>query len=144
MKSRDKSNRQLGRGGLLIFIYVIYSDYVLCFPISYLFITSILCIKLFKVCFQVAVISISKSGIYVKLTLEFLFCAALCYSTSETKSTFSPSVIVIGAGFAGVAAARALHDASFEVIMLESRDRIGGRVHTDYSFGFPVDLGASW
>ena len=28
--------------------------------------------------------------------------------------------------------------------MLESRDRIGGRVHTDYSFGFPVDLGASW
>ncbi|KAL0844798.1 hypothetical protein Bca101_018044 [Brassica carinata] len=29
-------------------------------------------------------------------------------------------------------------------MVLESRDRIGGRVHTDYSFGFPVDLGASW
>jgi polyamine oxidase len=45
---------------------------------------------------------------------------------------------------AGIAAARALHDASFQVVLLESRDRIGGRVHTDYSFGFPVDLGASW
>ncbi|KAK4429198.1 Polyamine oxidase 2 [Sesamum alatum] len=68
---------------------------------------------------------------------------ALCYSNSE-RSTGSPSVIVIGAGFAGIAAARTLHDASFQVILLESRDRIGGRVHTDYSFGFPVDLGASW
>eukprot|EP00252_Welwitschia_mirabilis_P009640 TRINITY_DN2230_c0_g1_i2.p1 TRINITY_DN2230_c0_g1~~TRINITY_DN2230_c0_g1_i2.p1 ORF type:complete len:484 (-),score=80.08 TRINITY_DN2230_c0_g1_i2:504-1955(-) len=55
-----------------------------------------------------------------------------------------PSVIVIGAGFAGLAAARALHNASFKVILLESRDRIGGRVYTDYSFGFPVDMGASW
>ena len=27
---------------------------------------------------------------------------------------------------------------------MESRDRLGGRIHTDYSFGFPVDLGASW
>lgn len=31
-----------------------------------------------------------------------------------------------------------------QVMVLESRDRLGGRVHTDYSFGFPVDLGASW
>ncbi|KAL6506821.1 Polyamine oxidase 2 [Orobanche hederae] len=70
--------------------------------------------------------------------------AAHCYSTLVRRSTASPSVIVIGAGFAGITAARALHDASFQVTVLESRDRIGGRVHTDYSFGFPVDLGASW
>ncbi|XVF08401.1 hypothetical protein REPUB_Repub07fG0000400 [Reevesia pubescens] len=31
-----------------------------------------------------------------------------------------------------------------KVMVLESRDRIGGRVHTNYSFGFLVDLGASW
>ncbi|EFJ38250.1 hypothetical protein SELMODRAFT_270153 [Selaginella moellendorffii] len=55
-----------------------------------------------------------------------------------------PSVIVVGAGVAGLAAARALHKASFKVTVLESRGRIGGRVHTDYSFGFPVDMGASW
>ncbi|XP_073286296.1 polyamine oxidase 2-like isoform X3 [Primulina huaijiensis] len=68
--------------------------------------------------------------------------AAICYSGSRHAA--SPSVIVIGAGFSGIAAARALHDASFQVIVLESRDRIGGRVRTDYSLGFPVDLGASW
>ncbi|GAB4850691.1 Polyamine oxidase 2 [Ancistrocladus abbreviatus] len=69
---------------------------------------------------------------------------ALSYSKIKRRHPTSPSVIVIGAGFAGIAAARALHDASFQVTVLESRDRIGGRVCTDYSFGFPVDLGASW
>ncbi|XP_058071528.1 polyamine oxidase 2-like [Magnolia sinica] len=68
---------------------------------------------------------------------------ASCYSEVERKP-LSPSVIVIGGGFAGIAAARALHDASFQVVLLESRDRLGGRVYTDYSFGFPVDMGASW
>ncbi|XP_078428830.1 polyamine oxidase 3-like isoform X2 [Wolffia australiana] len=62
----------------------------------------------------------------------------------RTSHLSPPSAIVIGAGFAGVAAARTLRDASFNVVLLESRDRIGGRVHTDYSFGFPVDMGASW
>ncbi|CAH1414639.1 unnamed protein product [Lactuca virosa] len=69
---------------------------------------------------------------------------APCYSAIKTGRSTSPSVIVVGGGFAGIAAARALHDASFRVILLESRERIGGRVRTDYSFGFPVDLGASW
>lgn len=31
-----------------------------------------------------------------------------------------------------------------QVVLLESRDRLGGRIHTDYSFGCPVDMGASW
>ncbi|URE15021.1 Flavin containing amine oxidoreductase [Musa troglodytarum] len=55
-----------------------------------------------------------------------------------------PSVIVIGGGISGIAAARALSNASFKVILLESRNRLGGRVHTDHSFGCPVDMGASW
>lgn len=66
------------------------------------------------------------------------------YANFDQQSVRSPSVIVIGGGMAGIAAARALHDASFQVVLLESRDRVGGRIHTDYSFGFPVDLGASW
>lgn len=69
---------------------------------------------------------------------------AICYSNIEARRSASPSVIVIGGGFAGISAARSLHDASFQVIVLESRNRVGGRVRTDYSFGFPVDLGASW
>jgi polyamine oxidase len=78
----------------------------------------------------------------------FICCvgvSAICVSTDEKmKKKRSPSVIVIGGGMAGISAARTLQDASFQVVVLESRDRIGGRVHTDYSFGFPVDLGASW
>lgn len=54
------------------------------------------------------------------------------------------SVIVIGAGMAGAAAARALADAGVDVIVLEARDRIGGRVHADRSWGAPVELGAAW
>lgn len=62
----------------------------------------------------------------------------------ERRSCSTPSVIVIGGGISGVSAARFLVNASFKVILLESRDRLGGRIHTDYSFGCPVDMGASW
>ncbi|CAO2814153.1 unnamed protein product [Amaranthus hypochondriacus] len=70
----------------------------------------------------------------------------LCNSTNEGqgRQAASPSVIVIGSGMAGIAAARALYDASIQVTVLESRDRVGGRVCTDYTLGFPIDLGASW
>eukprot|EP00268_Persea_americana_P039690 TRINITY_DN39314_c0_g1_i5.p1 TRINITY_DN39314_c0_g1~~TRINITY_DN39314_c0_g1_i5.p1 ORF type:complete len:493 (-),score=103.97 TRINITY_DN39314_c0_g1_i5:225-1703(-) len=68
----------------------------------------------------------------------------LLLSRLESQRSSPPSVIVIGGGISGIAAARVLHDSCFQVILLESRTRIGGRVHTDYSFGFPVDMGASW
>lgn len=52
--------------------------------------------------------------------------------------------VVIGAGMAGLAAARQLVNGGASVIVLEGRDRIGGRLWTDKSLGTPVDLGASW
>jgi monoamine oxidase len=45
-------------------------------------------------------------------------------------STRPPSVIIVGAGFAGLAAARDLHARGFHVRLIDARDRIGGRVHT--------------
>ena len=53
-------------------------------------------------------------------------------------------VVVVGAGMAGVVAARLLHDSGFAVTVLEARSRLGGRVWTDESLGAPVDLGGSW
>lgn len=54
-------------------------------------------------------------------------------------------ILIIGAGMAGLAAARELAQRDFEVTLLEARDRIGGRVWTDRSWpGVPLDLGASW
>ncbi|MDN4474364.1 NAD(P)/FAD-dependent oxidoreductase [Demequina sp. SYSU T00192] len=52
--------------------------------------------------------------------------------------------IVIGAGVAGLTAARLLADAGRRVAVLEARDRIGGRVWTDRRDGLGTDLGASW
>ncbi|MDQ2654700.1 MAG: FAD-dependent oxidoreductase [Chloroflexota bacterium] len=53
-------------------------------------------------------------------------------------------VIVIGAGIAGIAAAVDLQAAGLDVVVLEARNRIGGRIWTDHRWGFPLDLGASW
>ena len=57
-------------------------------------------------------------------------------------STFD--TIVVGAGIAGVTAARLLAGEGRRVVVLEARDRVGGRMHTDRAAGFCVDRGASW
>jgi monoamine oxidase len=55
-------------------------------------------------------------------------------------------VIVIGAGAAGLAAAERLGHAGLTVLMLEARDRIGGRIHTQYDpvLGAPIEFGAEF
>lgn len=50
-------------------------------------------------------------------------------------------VVVIGAGLAGLAAARHLHSKSFSVALLEREDDVGGRVRTDTVEGFRLDRG---
>lgn len=54
-------------------------------------------------------------------------------------------ILVIGAGVAGLAAARKLHQAGRRVVIVEARERVGGRVWTDtMGSGVCVDLGAQW
>ena len=54
-------------------------------------------------------------------------------------------IVVVGAGIAGLAAARALTGMGRDVLVLEARDRIGGRLHTvRLGAGVAADLGGAW
>jgi monoamine oxidase len=53
-------------------------------------------------------------------------------------------VVVVGAGMSGLTAARLLAGAGRRVVVLEARDRVGGRMRTDRGDGLVTDLGASW
>ena len=52
--------------------------------------------------------------------------------------------VVVGAGFAGLTAARDLARRGYDVVVLEGRDRVGGRSHTATVAGLPADLGATF
>lgn len=52
--------------------------------------------------------------------------------------------VVVGGGMAGLGAARVLRNAGSQVVVVEARERIGGRVHTVGWQGARVDLGAAW
>src|SRR5690349_10872071 len=53
-------------------------------------------------------------------------------------------VIIVGAGFAGLSAARELTRLGRDVVVVEGRDRVGGRSYTGEVGGVPVDLGATF
>jgi len=53
-------------------------------------------------------------------------------------------VVIIGAGAAGLAAGRILHDAGVKTTVLEARDRIGGRIWTVHAHGAPVDMNGGY
>lgn len=68
--------------------------------------------------------------------------APLPAEAAEAAATMT--VVVVGAGPAGLMAARHVSKMGVKVVVLEARQRVGGRVHTDTtSLSAPVDLGAS-
>lgn len=63
---------------------------------------------------------------------------------SAIRPPSSVDVAIIGAGAAGIAAARGLAGAPLDVVVLEARDRIGGRAHTIDRDGSGLDMGCGW
>jgi monoamine oxidase len=60
-------------------------------------------------------------------------------------ATTETDVCVIGAGYAGLTAARRLTQGGRDVVVLEARDRVGGRVWTNTSAGdVPIDMGGTF
>lgn len=62
-------------------------------------------------------------------------------SATETKGT---DVVIVGAGFAGMIAARKLIRERKRVVLLEARNRAGGRVKSGVIAGRTVDVGGMW
>src|SRR6202000_3466515 len=60
------------------------------------------------------------------------------------NATWTADVVVVGAGFAGLAAARELSRLGHDVLGLEGRDRVGGRSYTGHVAGIPVDMGGTF
>jgi len=70
------------------------------------------------------------------------------FQSMRSRSRDAPrktiDVLIIGAGAAGLAAWRELHSAGLNPLVLEGRDRIGGRIFTDRGMPSPVELGAEF
>ncbi len=63
----------------------------------------------------------------------------------NSDTILQTEVLVVGAGAAGLGAARALQDEGYQVMVLEARNRLGGRVWTNRSWpNSALDMGASW
>ena len=74
-----------------------------------------------------------------------LLLSTLLAGTALPARAADPDVVIVGAGVAGLAAARSLMAANKNVLVVEARERIGGRAFTDSTtFGFPFDHGAHW
>lgn len=76
--------------------------------------------------------------------VPFLGILPGCGRNSTAPLTASDTVLIVGAGMAGLTAANALNNAGIRNIVIEARDRTGGRLFTKNVGGIPIDLGASW
>lgn len=75
--------------------------------------------------------------------LRGLWTDAVVPSTRDLRTIYD--VIVIGAGFAGLVAARDLAlDRNLRVLLIEARDRIGGRTWTAKAFGEEFEMGGTY
>ena len=84
----------------------------------------------------------SLTGLPILLISPSLF--ANCTRSPTSVMACNKSVIVIGAGISGLAAAKKLSQNGFTVKVLEAQDRVGGRLRTNRSLGIAFDEGASW
>jgi monoamine oxidase len=82
---------------------------------------------------------------FVSASAAFAFAPAFSGRIAAAPLPRDADIVVIGAGAAGIAAARRIAAANRKVVVIEAADRIGGRCQTDTTtFDMPFDRGAQW
>jgi len=82
--------------------------------------------------------------LFLNLALSVMSCSKEEKSVN-VKSDFQGNVIIVGAGAAGLAAAKKLEEKGIGYQILEATDKVGGRIQKNENFAdFPIDLGAEW
>lgn len=85
---------------------------------------------------------------FIKNTLTSLSLPLISPALLSCKDTVvtpkDKTVIIVGAGIAGLAAAKKLTENGFDVKVLESQEKVGGRLRTNRNLGIAFDEGASW
>jgi len=80
-----------------------------------------------------------------RLLLKGIAASAITPWAVKADTVANPDVVIIGAGIAGLEAAKTLHKKGVSFLIVEANNRIGGRIHTNNKiFGVPFDTHAHW
>jgi len=84
--------------------------------------------------------SITRRNFLAGLAATPFFAGSVWASTPK-----NPDVVIVGAGAAGLGAAKTLSELGISFVVIEAQSRIGGRAYTDHhTFGVPYDMGCHW
>ena len=80
-----------------------------------------------------------------RLLLKGIAASAITPWAVKADTIANPDVVIVGAGIAGLEAAKTLHKKGVSFLIVEANNRIGGRIHTNNKiFGVPFDTHAHW
>ena len=82
--------------------------------------------------------------LYIPITFIFQFVSSKTGLNQEKENPINTDVVIIGAGACGISAARTLHDANIDFVVLEADQKIGGRIQNQKFGKYVIENGANW